>query len=553
MARSKAAGVLALTLTACVGSIDGDDPGKGPGGGTDPADQFLPAAPTIHRLTAPQLHNTWLTLFGEPLALPTDLPKDDQLYGFSSIAAAGTTISSLDAEKYEAATYGVLDQVWADAARRDALVGCAPATVSDPCVRDFLETFAKRAWRRPIDPLEIEGVLSVGEAVSADLGGDVPAGIKYATAAILQSPSFLFRIEVGEPDPEVVDAQGNPALRYTSWEMASRLSYLILDAPPDDVLLLAAETGALTNPEQVRIEAARLVDDPRARRALGRFFGDFMTIHKLDALDKSPDKFPQFSATLGPAMRVEIERMFENIVFEEEADFRQMFTTKETYINEELAKVYGIPGITGPDYQPYVFSDSDPRGGLLTTPGFLAVNSHKTQTSPTHRGRFVRLNLLCQDIPPPPPGVDTSLPEPAPGETKTLRERLQVHREKPECRACHEMMDPIGFAYEGFDAIGAFRTVDENGLPVDVTTDLNGTPVAGPTEMGQLVAQLPEVGACIARRFYEHAGGHLATPNEEMAVEALVETFVATNYQFKELVVALVTNDGFRYATPVEQ
>ena len=302
--------VFALALTACVGDIGtGDEPG-GPGDETE--QKLVPSSPTIHRLTAPQLQNTYRALFGEPLQVPTDLPKDDVLYGFSSIAAAATTISSLDAEKYESATYEVLDQVWLDPQRRDELVGCQPQAVSEACVRIFLEDFAKKAWRRPVDPQEIDGVLAVGEGVAADLGGDVQQGVKFAVATILQSPGFLFRVEVGEPAP---DREG--MLRFTSWEMASRLSYLILDAPPDDELLAAAEADTLTDPEVVRAEAQRLVDDPRARQALGRFFGDFMTIHKLDALDKSPDKFPAFSAALGPAMRIEIERMFENIVFEE--------------------------------------------------------------------------------------------------------------------------------------------------------------------------------------------------------------------------------------------
>jgi hypothetical protein len=542
----RGASLLALLLAGCVGDIGSSENEKN--GGADPDPQaFVPSAPTIHRLTTPQLQNTWIALFGEPLVVPTDLPNDDLLYGFTSIAAAGATISSLDAEKYENATYDVLDQVWGDAARRDALVGCAPTAVSDPCVREFLEDFAKKAWRRPVESAEIDSVLGVGEAVAADLG-DVQLGVKYAAAAVLQSPSFVFRIEIGEPD-----AEREGELRYTSWEMASRLSYLLWDSPPDEGLMIAAETDALSNAEGVRLEAERMIDDPRARPALIRFFGDFLTMNKLDVLDKSPEKFPAFTPTLGPAMRIEIERMFENIVFEEQSDFRTLFTTRETYINEELAAVYGIPNITGPDFQPYVFADGDPRAGLLTTPGFLAVNSHKTQTSPTHRGRFVRLNLLCQDVPPPPPGVDTSLPEPAPGETQTLRQRLEVHREKPECRSCHQMMDPIGFAYENFDAIGSYRTVDENGLPIDSVTELNSDPVDGPIQMGELVAQLPEVGACIARRFYEHAGAHLATQHEEVAVEALVESFVSSNYDFKEMVVGLVINDGYRYAAPVEE
>jgi hypothetical protein len=533
-----------LALGACEGEI-GDGPKPPDDVGINGTDLF-PAEPAMHRLTVAQLHNTYSDLLGDPLVLPTDLPADDLLYGFTSISAAGATISSLDAEKYEAAAYDVLDQVWADPARRDALVGCVPESASDPCVHDFMAEFTKKAWRRPVEAAEVVALVGLGQSI-ADSLGDTQAGIKHALAAVLQSPHFLFRVEIGEPDPE------NPKfLRYTSWEMASRLSFLITDAPPDQLLTFAAETGALSSRENVQIEAERLLADPRARPALVRFFQDFMNIRKLDTLDKNPERFPAFSATIGPAMRVEIERMFENVVFERQGDFRQMFTTRDTYVNEELATVYGIEGITGSDFVPYTFPEGVPRAGLLTTPGFLAVNAHKTQTSPTHRGRFVRLNLLCQDVPPPPPGVDTSLPESTPGEQQTLRQKLERHREDDACRSCHALMDPIGFAFENFDAIGSYRTADENGLSIDATTELDGQAVAGPIEMGQLVAELPDVGACIARRFYEHAGAHLAEPEEEVAVEKLVEGFVASNHDFKALVVALVTNDGFRYATPAE-
>ncbi len=528
-----------FTASACVGDIGVNDKNKKDGDGELPA--FAPAEATIHRLTAPQVQNTYVALLGEPLVVPTELPNDDVLYGFTSISAAGSTISSLDAEKYENAAYDVLDQVWADAPRRASLVGCEPAAAEDPCVRDFFEQFMMRAWRRPIDAPEVDGVLGVVTDVAADLG-DPNLGIKYGVAAVLQSPSFLFRVEIGEPDPERTEL-----LRFTSWEMASRLSYLLTDGPPDDDLTLLAATGALVNPDTVAAQAARLVDDPRARPALLRFFGDFMNLTKLDTLDKDPDKFPAFSAALGPAMRTEIERMFELVVFEKQGDFRQLFTTRDTYINEELAKVYGIGGVTGPEFRPYTLPEGE-RAGVLTTPGFLALNAHKTQTSPTHRGRFIRLNLLCQEVPPPPPGVDTSLPD-TPGQTLTLRQRLEVHRENDQCRSCHAMMDPMGFALENFDAVGTFRTVDENGLPIDAVSEVDGSYVGGPNELGPVVAQLPQVGACVARRFYEHAGGHVAVGSEEVAIEALVEGFVTTNYDFKQLVVALVTNEGFRYTT----
>lgn len=522
-----------VAMAGCVGVIG--DPEGGPG--ADPS--FGPAEATLHRLTRPQIHNAWLDLLGKPLALPGDLPADDVLYGFSSISAARSTISPLDAEKYEAATYQVLDQVFADPLRRDALLGCSVALISDPCVKSFAASFASRAWRRPVADAEVAALLKVGEDVTAELS-DPNQGVKFMLAAALLSPHFLFRVEVGE--------KGDDGYRYTGWEMASRLSFLLLDAPPDDALRAAAASGELSTADGVRAEAARLLDDPRARVALTRFFRDFMNIGGLDALDKQPDKFPQFTASLGPSMRVEIERMFEENVFERQGDFRDLFTTRETYVNEDLARVYGIEGVIGPEWTPVTLPDDGKRAGILTTPGFLALHAHKTQTSPTRRGRFIRLNLLCQDVPPPPPGINTTLPEPDPTKPTTLRQRLDEHRVNPECSSCHARMDPLGFALEHYDAIGAYRDVDENNLPIDASSDVDGAHIDGSIAMASLIASLPEVGACVARRFYEHGGAHLAGKGDAKSVDRLVASFVESDYAFKGLVLALVTNDGYRYA-----
>ena len=524
-----------MPVAGCVGIIG--DPSGSPH--DDPA--FVPAEPTLHRLTRPQIHNAWLDLLGKPLVLPKDLPSDDVLYGFSSIAAAQSTISPVELEKYEAATYNVLDQAFADPIRRDVFLGCPTGDSADPCVRGFVSSFATRAWRRPVAMEEITSLLTVASSVTADLV-DPYQGLKFALAAVLLSPHFLFRVEAGEHGPD--------GYRFTSWEMASRLSFLLLDAPPDETLRAAAASGDLVAPQIVRAQATRLLHDPRARVSLTRFFRDFMNLGHLDQLDKAPDKFPQLSATLGPSMRLEMERMFEENVFERRGDFRDLFTTRETYVNKDLAAVYGIAGITGLDFTPIILPDDGKRAGILTTPGFLALNAHKTQTSPTRRGRFIRLNLLCQDIPPPPPGVNTTLPEPDPNKPTTLRERLDEHRTNAECAGCHARMDPIGFAFERYDAIGAYRDVDENNLPLNSSSDVDGTAVEGAADMAALVAALPEVGACVARRFYEHGGAHLASSGDEKSVDGLVQSFVSSDYTFQELVLTLVTNDGFRYASP---
>lgn len=533
--------LLALAAAGgCVGVIG--DPG-GEASGTATTEAALAEA-TLHRLTRPQIQNAWRDLLGEPLAMPADLPADDVLYGFSSISAARSTISPVDAEKYEAATYHLLDQVFADPLRLEAFTGCPAPKVGDACVDGFVGTFTAKAWRRPAAGDEVAALLALGSKVAADLGDPVQ-GLRFMLAGVLMSPHFLFRVEVGEPGPE--------AYRYTSWEMASRLSFLLLDAPPDDELRAAAKSGELVTSSGVRAQAARLLNDPRARVALTRFFRDFMNIGGLDGLDKQPDKFPQMTATLGPSMRIEIERMFEENVFEREGDFRDLFTTRDTYVNEDLARVYGIEGITGPDWKPITLPDDGKRAGILTTPGFLALNAHKTQTSPTRRGRFIRLNLLCQDVPPPPPGIDTTIPDADPTKPTTLRERLDAHRKDPACAGCHQKMDPIGFTLERYDSIGAYRDMDENNLPIDSASEIDGAPVDGPTDMTALIAALPEVGACVARRFYEHGGAHLAGKGDETSVDALVADFVGSNYTFKELVLALVTNDGYRYASPPAQ
>ncbi|HRI64716.1 MAG TPA: DUF1592 domain-containing protein [Polyangium sp.] len=527
-----------LTLASCVGVIGDREQGNTY---SSTGAIFAPAESTLHRLTRPQLRNAWLDLLGEPLVAPADLPADDVLYNFSSIAAARGTISPVDAEKYENATYAVLDQVFASAARRDALVGCSAGVVDDPCVRQFIATFTARAWRRPVADAEIDALHTLAKTIAVQLN-DGTQGIKYMLAAVLQSPHFLFRVDIGEMGPD--------NYRYSSWEMASRLSFLLLDAPPDEALRTAAAKDDLTNPEAVRAHATRLLEDPRARTTLVRFFRDFMNLAKLDSLDKLPEKFPQITATLGPSMRVQMERMFEENVFERQGDFRDLFTTRDTYMNEDLARVYGIDGVTGLEWAPVTLPDDGRRPGILTTPGFLALNSHKSQTSPTHRGRFIRVNLFCQDIPPPPPGINTTLPEPDPNTPSTLRQRLDEHRTNPQCAGCHDRMDPIGFAFESYDAIGAYREVDETGLAIDTKSSVDGHDLTGAADMAALVASLPNVGACIARRFYEHAGAHLAGSSDEAAVETLVDDFMGNDYSFKQLVLALVTNEGYRLASP---
>lgn len=502
---------------------------------------FEPAPPALHRLTRAQYHAAIAALFGADVAaaLPP-LEEDTPLHGFASVGAAELTVSGLAAEQYEAAAQAVVDRVFGDGERRAAFVGCDAA---DPaCRRAFLDAFGRRAWRRPLAADEV----AVFEALAADLGqrfNDDWRGLGFAVSALLQSPDFLFRVERGEPDPARPGER-----RYTDYEMAGRLSFLIWGSIPDDALLDAAAEGRLTDDAGLAAEVDRLLADPRARDGIGGFFAEYLGLGGLDRLEKDREVFPQMTDTLGPAMRAEIEAAIERLVFERDDDLRRLLTQRTTVVGPELAALYHLPPVEGPTE--VELPANDPRGGLFGMAGILALNAHRTVSSPTHRGKYVQNKVMCFDIPPPPPGVATSLD--GIGEDMgpmTTRQKLERHRSDPTCAACHRHMDPIGLGLENFDAIGAYRTT-ENGLPIDARSELDGEAFDGPGELGLILAGRPEFGACVARQLFRHGTGHLEARAEERAVRTLGARFAADGHRVQALVRALVTSAAFRRCGP---
>jgi hypothetical protein len=537
----RARSLILLLCLACSGNI-----GDSGGSGRDPRDPppqeplvFAPAAATLHRLTRAEYESTVRDLFPAGTPIPTDLEVDTPLHGFTTVGGSELTISPLAAEQYETAARQLASHVFADPARRDAFLGCTIGSPGDACVRTFLSRFARRAWRRSLEPAELDALVTLATDLGTRLR-DGNRGLELALGAVLQSPHFLFRVELGEPDPDDPTRR-----RYTSLEMAARLSYFLWGTAPDDALLDAGERGELVTDAGLRRAVDRLTADPRAAQAMGRFFGEHMSLDRLAAVTKDPERYPQLSASMLASMRAELERLFSDHALGD-GDVRDLFTTDRAYVDAELASIYGVSAPSGEGLQPTTLPASSERGGLLGRAGFLALWSHATLTSPTTRGRFVRMNLLCEDVPPPPPGVDTTLPHSG-GEPKTMRERLEIHRSNEVCAGCHDKMDPIGFAFERFGPLGEWRDTDE-GLPIDTTTDLDGTPVANAAELGEVIATDPRVAACLSRRLYRYATGHLEERGEEIVVQALGEGFVDAEHRFRALVAALVTSDGFRYA-----
>lgn len=517
------------------------------------------AAPTaagparLHRLTVAQYQAAARDLLGVVQA-PADLPADSPLHGYSSVGSSEVTIAPRDLELYEGAALELAGQVFNDAKARLALVGCDPAAPpgGDDCARAFLERFAARAYRRPLtgagtDDDEALPLLELTRRVGTALGSPWE-GLRYAVAAVLQSPHFLFRVELGEDDPNLPGRR-----RYSTHEMASRLSFLLTGGPPDDELRDAAERGALTETGPLAAQAERLLAAPAARAAVSAFFGEYLNLSRLATLSKDRALFPQVTPPLLAAMSHEVLRDVEDVVFTRRADVRELWTGDRTYVNAGLAALYGLPPPDKPEadgFAAVTLPAQSRRGGLLGTAALLALNANATVTSPTHRGKFVRAQLLCQDIPPPPPGVTTSL-EPPNGTPTTLRQRLEKHRESPACRGCHERMDPIGLGLENFDAIGAFRD-KESGLAVDARGDLDGAPFIGAGDLGALVAMQPTLAPCLARQIYRHGTGHTEGEAQAPLINELSTALSGSGYRLTDLLKALILSDGFRAVGPEE-
>jgi hypothetical protein len=388
--------------------------------------------------------------------------------------------------------------------------------------------------------VEVARYAAIAASASSALG-NAWAGLEYASAGLLQSPHFLYRVELGAQDPSEASR-----FRLDDYEVATRLSYLVWNTTPDDALLGAAAAGRLGSPEGLLSEAQRLFGSGRAQVGLSSFFDEYLQLRPLLELPQLPEVFPQVSPTLGAAMRSETQRFLSTNALSG-GDFRSIFDSRTTFVNAELAKLYGVPGVTSAEPVQVELPGDGPRAGLLGQAAFLALNAHADAASATLRGKFIREVLLCQAIPPPPPDVVTTLPDTSAMGPQTRRQKLEIHNQVPACAACHELMDPLGLGLENFDGIGAYRTT-EQGLPIDASGDLDGAPFSNPIELGQVLKQHPGVANCLVRSVYRYAVGRLETEGETELVRSLESGLAQNGYDFAKLLLGVVSSAGFRYS-----
>lgn len=434
--------------------------------------------------------------------------------------------------------------VSADSPSRHLLFVCHPATAAEetPCATKILSRLARRAYRRPTTEDDVDTLLDFYKRGRA--AGTFDDGIRAALERVLVSPDFLFRIEA---DPAGV-APG-AVYHISDVELASRLSFFLWSSIPDDTLLDLAIRGKLHEPAILAQQVSRMFADPRARKSLvDNFFSDWLEIRNVWLLNPDGTKFPFFDDNLRSAFVTEAE-MFLTAQLKEDNSVMDLLTSKETFLNEQLARHYGIDGIYGSYFRPVMLTDPN-RFGLLGKASVLAVTSYTTRTSPTIRGKWLLENILDAPPPAPPPNVPSLESSNTGDNPLSVRQMLEKHRANPVCASCHARMDPLGLSLENFDAIGRWRTTDA-GHPIDASgVLLDGTKVDGPRELRQaLVAQKTQFVGTVTEKLLTYALGRGLQYYDAPTVRAIDRTAASGDYRWSSIILGIVKSAPFQMRT----
>ncbi len=470
----------------------------------------------------------------EPEGLPQPLQRgrviaDDQVYmDFANVGSVQI------GGPYQAVTAAV------DTPSRRAIFICRPRAAAEErsCATKILSRMARRAYRRPVTKADIDTLLTFFDNGKRD-AGSFDNGIQFALERLLVDPDFLLRIHRDPP--------GTGVYPLSDLEVASRLSFFLWSSIPDERLLELAERKELTNPRVLEKEVRRMLADPRAIDALvNNFAAQWLNLRRVGEVVVDPERYPNYDESLLLAFKQETE-MFVGSTIREDRSVDDLLDANYTFVNERLARHYGIPGIYGSRFRRVDLPDHDRRGGLLAEGALLATTSYPNRTSPVLRGKWLLNNIFGMPIPPPPPGVDTNI-DSKPGEkTMTMRERLAKHRENASCNSCHSVIDPLGFALENFDVIGGWRTVDESGKPVDASgSTVSGAKVEGLTGLrAMLLAEAGQFPRTVTEKLMAYAIGRRLEYYDEPAVRQIVREAAAHQYRWSSIILGIVESPTF--------
>jgi hypothetical protein len=544
---------LAVSVGAGVGC------GKGNVGGHDEFAPIDPSAPKpevlvdstrFPRLTHRQWENTVQDLLhlDEPLGLSADFTTDPPGATFSNDSQVLQMTPGLYTDEAEACeTIG--DKLATDAAMRAKILPKGLTGDAKTQATAFVKELGQRAFRRPLTSDETDQFVTFFLAAAPITGDADPfvAGVRLTVQAMLQSPPFVYRLELGE-----VSSDGTRHL--TAWEVASKLSYALWNTMPDDALFKAAADGSILTKAGLEAQARRLLGDPRAKPMIDDFHETLLHLDHLDVMNaasKDTTKHPEWTETTAQSMKQETLLFTNDVVLARTGTLADLLTSNETFVNADLAAIYDVPGITGSAMQK-VKLDPTQRAGFLTHGSFLATNAGRMDTDPIHRGVFTNLNVICSDLPPPPMATIPPLPDDPTG--KTMRQRVTEHTGAGTCGAgCHgTMINPIGFAFETFDAVGKWRTTD-NGKPIDahdvydfIDVPRQKTPIEydGPVALAKVLAARPQVHRCYTNKWLEYAYGRRYVPDDEGLVDRIAKVSLG-GASVKDLIVELVLAPSF--------
>lgn len=520
-----------LAIGACTtGVIDGDAPG-GPGAVEGSPHATVLGRTPMRRLGSIELTNTLRDLLVEPELVIPDLPPDPVgAHGFPSPGI----VSDLEVERAMDLAEAVSPKIVAKLA---SLAACGAASDDATCTRSFVRDFGRRAYRRPLEAEERARLEALYTHARSALGHDHARAIELVAQAMLQSPSFLYR-----PETTLEGSGAQAAAPVSQHELASRLSYFLWSSMPDDALLDAADAGALVG-DEIERQARRMLADRRAERTIAAFHAAWLGLDRLEGAVRSESLYPGFDDALVAAMRVETERFTARVLLEGDGKLSTLLTAPIGFVDRKLAAVYGVE----PPAAGAAFVDLDPksRAGLLTQASVLTATSSELAGSPIHRGLLVRERFLCDPLPPPPVDVP---PPPVIDPSAPIRDQWERHSSDPACRGCHRRIDPIGFAFEGYDAVGAYQAV-RNGKTVDQSGELRDTLDAdgaftGPVELAHRLAGSEQVRRCVTTQWLRFATGRLEH-RDATSIDAAHARFASSAYDVRELLIAIVQTPAF--------
>jgi hypothetical protein len=534
----------------------GGGAGPGPvsgtaGSGSGPAAACVPTdvGASFHRLNAKQYQESVNQLLGLALPLRQDLPADPNLYGFDN--GADKTLTAALTQRYLDAAQKAVTAALATPGARAGLVTCDLTKAGAACVRTILAAWLPKAFRRPVLPAEIDAYA----AYTKTCASSAEAGLSCALQAALVSPKFLFRGEVLSDPVAAACTEEHPLASTTDgilgqYALASRLSYFLWNAPPDDALYAAAAAGTLSSPAALAAQVDRMLA-PAALATHGAAFAQdfpqqYLPLEALATAQPSATLFPTFDPALRQAMHDESQLFFADLLANNGSAL-DLLRASFTYVNERLARHYGIAGVTGTQMR-RVDTTGTMRGGVPTQGSFLTATSSTENTSLVLRAKWVLTNLLCVDLPAPPPkSVIDSVPVPDPGLGLTNRASLEIRTAGEPCHSCHVVINPIGFGLEAFDPVGAVRTTD-HGKPIDASGVFpGGKAFANTTQMLDLLRVDDRFAACVTRKMVTYALGRgLTTACDDAAVATLGAQLAADGYKLRNHVVRIVQSDLFR-------